>query len=421
MDMTPTPEAALETPESAAIMARYLRCWAVCLVLLLGFTAAFCAAVDPYAVLGTPGIAGLTARKPAAADWPRLTKPYTVGRAEPRTLVLGASSADIGLNPESPAWPQAARPVYNLGIDGALPSDVERFLHHALSLTHPAQIIIPVNFIESMVNAPVKSAPVTSGEFEFEARLRVTPAGTPNPAWWRGYANDLVFSTLSYTALSDSVRTLMSQHDSGATFETSLGWNDGGKFRRWAREDGFGGLFIDKNAEKISQWKRWLGWRKLQEKPVFDMIRAARAAGATPIVMIVPNHADILEALRALGLDQDYDGWKTRLVAGVAAIDRKIPVWDFSGYSPYTTEAVPPAGNHTQQLRWFYEPVHFQPALGDLMIARIEGEAPGSGFGVELTPENLPAHIADFHKAQAAWEATHKGDIARIAAIIATH
>lgn len=419
METFAQPELTPEEPHAASVYARYLAWWAATLVALLALCAAFCAAVDPYAVLGTPPMPGLTARKPAAADWPRLTKAYVVQRVQPHTLVLGNSSADVGFNPESPAWPRPARPVYNLGIDGGLPQTDLRFLQHALAVSHPAQVIIPVDFVESMVNAPQKVTVATDGEFDFENRMRVAPDMSPNPGYWRARLADISFTTLSYTALADSLRTVLTQNDPGATFETGLGWNDGGKFRRWVREDGFATLFADKDHEKIRQWQRWRGWRHVQEDPVVQMARLALSRGAQPVILILPNHADIMEALRQLGLDADQDAWKTRLVANIAAIGGAVPIWDFSGYSPYTTEAVPAPGNRAQKLRWFYEPIHFQPELGDLMIARIENTGGAADFGTRLNAANIAARIAQYHAAQANWVRAHPADVARIAAIMA--
>ncbi len=395
-------------------MARYMAIWAITLAAMLGAVVALCAAVDPYNVIGTPGIPGLTAQKPAAVHWARLSKAYLIQRQHPVTLILGSSSADVGFNPQSPAWPRSARPVFNLAIDGAGPEIFVRYLQHALATTSPQRIIVAINFIESLNLPPRRVTAASAQPFDFESRMRVLPSGAANPAYASAHAADLVFATLSFTALSDSLFSLLHQHDTSAAFETASGWNDGGELRRWAREDGFFRLVIDKDREKIAQYKTWRSHKSLQIDQVLRLVRLARAHGAAVTLVITPNYVDTMEALRQLGLDTDYDAWKSAIVtAGTAA---GATIWDFSGYSPYTTEPLPPPGDRTHRLRWVWEPVHFQSALGDVMIARIAG-APGD-FGTILTPANLASQIAIYHEGQARWIAQHINDIARISALV---
>jgi hypothetical protein len=419
MDGMPPDPGATPLVRNDAGMRRYLAIWAGSLTLMLAAVVVLGMVADPYSVIGTPRIAGLNARKPAAADWPLVSKAYLVQRAHPTTLIVGNSTADVGFNPESAAWPPAARPVFNLAVDGVLPSTLRHYLLHALAASHPAHVVISVNFTESLVMPHRQLSAATTAKFDYTARMLMRPDGTPNPDHTRAYIADIVFSTLSATAIFDSVSTLLEQNDQAATFETALGWNDGGKFRRWAREDGFYALFMNKDRDKAPQFARWREQRQVQVDDVADMVRIARSHGADVTIVIVPNHSDEMDMLRQLGEDGDYDAWKTRLVTETtAAGGGQLQIWDFSGYSRYTTESLPPPGDHTHRLRWFWEPVHFQAELGDLMIARMHGAAEPADFGVRLTPQDLPRQIAAFHQGEAAWVATHPADIARIAGVL---
>jgi hypothetical protein len=408
------PEPTVETTSrDATRMARYLFIWAVSLILMIAGIVALNVVVDPYAVLGTPGIAGWTLQKPGAVRWSRLSKAYMIQRAHPVTLILGSSSADVGFNPDSPAWPASARPVFNLAIDGGLPATHLHYLQHALATTAPSHVLIEVNFIESMDSPPPPAPPAADKKFDFAPRMRVRADGTPNPGYAGAHLADLVFATLSFTALSDSLSTLLHQNDPAEAFETASGWNDGGELRRWAAEDGFNRLMVRKDADKIPQYAQWRRNKMLQIAPVLDMVRVARAHGATVTLVIPPNYVDEMESLRQLGLDADYDAWKTALVRGVG---NDAIIWDFSGYTPYSTEPLPPPGDRTHHLHWVWESIHFQSALGDLMIARMSG-APGD-FGAHLTASNLTSHIAAWHAAQSAWEVAHPADVARVADLL---
>ena len=390
------------------------------LLVLLALTMALCALVDPYAVLGTPLVAGLNARKTAAIDWPRLSKAYMVQRARPATIILGNSSADVGFAPASAAWPEAARPVFNLAIDGGLPGNHLRYLQHALATASPRRVVLAVNFNESMVLTSRRVAASVQSQFDFEQRMRVLADGRPNPAYAGGRAADLIFATLSFTALSDSIRTLLHQHGTGIAAQSEAGWNNGAMMIGWTRQDGAYAMAMRKDREKIGQYLSWRSRKVLDIDSVFRLVQVVREHGAELSIVILPNHADGLEVLRQTGLDADYDAWKTALVDGVSrAAPDHVAIWDFSGYSPYTTEELPPPQDRGPGLRWFYEPVHFKPALGAIMAARIEGAAEPAGFGVQLTPGTVAAQIAAYHQAQAAWVASHPADVARIAALVA--
>ena len=77
--------------------------------------------IDPYDVFGAPRIPGLNAFKSAAKDHSILTKEYQVGRVRPRVALIGASTVDIGLDPEGAYWPAEDQPVFNFGVGATLP------------------------------------------------------------------------------------------------------------------------------------------------------------------------------------------------------------------------------------------------------------------------------------------------------------
>ena len=395
MDVLTEPTRLVDPAPASLNPARYLAIWAATLATLLIVNIALCVFADPYAILGTPPIAGLTARKPAAAAWPRLSKPTLVARVQPTTLIIGSSTTDIGFDPDCHAWPPTARPVFNFGIDGALPETQLRFLQHALAVSHPTRIIIAANFVDSVSD----HAPAATEDFD--ARLRARADGSPNPGYARGRLADLVFATLSFTATLDSLSTLFSQHEPDATIQTAAGWNTGAVFRRWVRQDGAFALFLNKDREKIPQFRRWTHTMFVQTAQTIAMVRAARDHGAQVTLLILPNHTDEMEALHQLGLDQAAQAWKTALFAALP----DTTIWDFSGATPYTTEALPAPSDRTTQLRWFWEPIHFKSELGDLMIARIFG-APGD-FGVRG-----PADAG-----LSGWETAHLDDVRRIAGL----
>ena len=405
------------------MMARFLRAWALSLAVLAGLTAALTVGVDPYGILGTPRIPGLTADKPAAADWPRLTKSYMVEAVQPRTILLGSSNIDVGMDPASPAWPASARPVFNLAIDGAGPQTQYEYLQHALATTHPSLVLIGVSFEDALAYPPDPARRLSAdsaAQWTYQARLRTRPDGTANPGYTLARLQDLAFATVSLKAVRDSILTLLDQRDPAATYQTALGQNTGGKFGRWVSTEGQYALFMDKDRQKAPEFVRWLRHPMTDVAPVGDTIRLAHAHGARVIVFVIPSHAEELELFRQLGLTPFYQAWKADLAATVEAAatpGSPVPLWDFSGFSQYVTDPVPASGDTGTQMRWVWETIHFRAELGSLMVQRMLSGTGPKDLGVQVTQADLRAQATAFNEAQRDWVATHPGDVTRLAEV----
>lgn len=396
-------------------MPRFIALWLLGLIVFLGIVVGVNVAVDPYGIIGAPRIPGFNQDKITAVDWPRVTKPYLVARANPATLVLGTSPADVGFDPNSSAWPTNLKPVFNLAIDGSSPHQMYRFEQDALAVSKPKLVVISISLEDSQVfGEPLRKAE------DFDERLHVTETGAPNPDYRTGVLNDYIFATASFRAISDSLRTVIHQRDPVKTFQTPLGLLEGGKFVIWAKTEGFHVLVSDKDHLHAGMDLRWARKPRFNIEPLTDMIKLARDHQADVAVVIIPNYIDQMEIRRQTGVTSQYDAWKARVVALTDQAGKAmggVTLWDFSGFTPYTTEALPEPGDRTTRLRWFWESIHFQPALGDLVIQRLTGKGPRD-FGVVLTPDNLATDIAAYHEAQGKWVAEHPRDVARITRFI---
>ena len=406
-------------------MVRFLLIWLCALTGLVACVVGLNVFVDPYGILNTPSVAGLTEQKVAAADWPRLAKPYRIEAVHPASLVLGSSNVDVGINPSSDAWPAKDRPVFNLAIDGASPDVQLDFLKHAFVRSSPKLVLIGLSFEDSFEfpsTGRALSATVAS-QFSYQSRLRVMPDGQPNPSYDHAHLLDLVFATLSFQALSDSISTLLNQNDPGATYQTNLGQNNGGKFGRWARNEGFYSLVMDKDRDKAPQFIRWAKSRQTQVKPVGEAVHFAQAHGARVVVFIMPGYVDKLELFRQAGLTGRFLEWKAEVAATVAQAalgGEPVSLWDFSGYSQYTTEPLPGPGDTKTVMQWTWEPIHFRPALGELLVRRMLGTGGPDDLGQLVTANTLQAQQAEFLQQQEKWVASHPADVARLAEVMAS-
>ena len=404
-------------------MTRFLSIWFACLAGLALAVLCLTAGVDPYGILGTPRVKGWTARKVVAPNWSRLTKPYLVRAAQPRTLLLGSSTVDVGVDPGSPAWPAALRPVFNLGIFYGSPRVQLHYLRDALAAVHPALVLVGSSFDDAIaIQGPAAPNGASSdSESEFEQRLQVDAGGQPNPHYRWGQVQNLVLATLSAQAIRDSVATLLRQGDPFANAQTPAGFNTGGPFTRWLAEDGQLAVFADKERYRADDLLRWRPDPRLVVQPVAEAARLAQEHGARVIVFLLPVHAESLELVRQAGLIGRYLAWKRQVFEAVGrATEGRAVVWDFGGFSPYTTEAVPGAGDRASRLRWVWEPVHFRPELGALMVQRMLGLGGPEAFGAALTDAVLERRAAAFMADQAAWETSHPEAVARLHAVLAT-
>jgi len=394
-------------------MIRFVRLYALLTISLLACVAGFCIVIDPYYVFGTLPIPGISRDKPQAAVWPHLAKTHQIMRQSGiTTLLIGSSTTEIGFDPHSKSFDPGDK-VYNFGIDGLeLPAQLP-FLREALLYTHPKRIIIATSFIENLI-APMGDLPVAHAASDPNLdRLHFLNSGGINPAREKAQIADLAFAALSLNALTDSLYTVLHQNDPNTPSCDSAGFNLGGLLNRWTRQDGTATLVTAKDRDKAS---KFINWRKnplLPTEVLTQLVEVARAHGAEVVMVILPVHVDLQEMLHQTGLDTYDDHWKQAIKDSLSThhLENNVKIWDFSGISPYTTENLPPVGDHHTHWQWFWESQHFQKALGDIMLARINHLPAPADFGVEkLTPGNpgLPA-----------WELTHAQDVARIKAIIA--
>lgn len=403
-----------------------------CLVLgaatlaIAGAVAAFNYAVDPYLLFDAARRPGFNDLKPSAATRERMMKAYQVERVSARTIVIGSSRPDLGLDPAARAWPASARPVYNLGMVGASLEDSLKYLRHysaSGSGKDPATLIVGLDF-EAFLHLPAAparpGAPQPPGEME--ERLAVAPDGHPNPARDRRVMQDRAQGLLSLDALADSAQTVTSNRMTPLSNLEANGHLSEASMRDAARADGFALLFDQKNLDTVRNYAK--PHRHLSDTPdgpiksfsaIHDLLDYGREHGIGIVLTIQPSHVSRLELLDQMGYWHDYERWK-RALAGLAAQARtrqQVALWDFSGYEEPMREAVPAKGKGA--MRWFWDPVHYNSRLGDRIIARIFGSEQPGDFGVLLTPDNVDARIAQVRQDRDAFRAAMPQEVARLA------
>jgi hypothetical protein len=174
---------------------------------MLVTAALFDALVDPYDVVGSIRVPGFNFVKPEAENRVRLTKPYQIGRLQPRAVIVGTSGAEIGLDPENASWPEAVRPVYNFGLPGANLATVNRELQVAGSTGRLKLAVILLDFENLLSSDP--DSDLTPDENQ---RMAVGIGSQPSAVPTVRRLEDTFLTTLTLTALEDSVLTVLRQH-----------------------------------------------------------------------------------------------------------------------------------------------------------------------------------------------------------------
>jgi hypothetical protein len=396
--------------------ARFLAAVLACAALVAIAIACFTAAIDPYLIFDSPRRPGLDAIKPAVESHEPLMKAYQSERARARTVIMGSSRFDIGLDPASAAWPASLQPVYNLGLIGGDTPTGLRYLRNMLQLDRygdEARVLVVGLDFELFLSRPPHVVGTSAlgtleeGLSDPGQRLAVLADGSRNPDQWLGVFKDYLAATLSLTAIADSVLTIYANRDPTPQLDMEAdGHFSEGRYRHEISRVGVAALFYRQDEATLRQFqcpKRSLegaaggAGAGAGMQAVRQLLELARSRQIKVYLAIAPSHAQHLDLLGQLGYWQDFEDWKrqlTALTAQAAASGTDVQLWDFAGYEPYATEPVPARGDGTSRLRWFWDSVHSTTLLGDLMLARMfERPQSPAGYGTRLTPESIEARL----------------------------
>ena len=380
------------------------------IALLAVVTVVFTIFVDPYRMFGTPTVRGLTELKPRAAEQMGIAKTYQLERIAPKTLLLGNSRTEIGLDPTSSRFPAEQRPVFNAAYAGRDVCTSLLMLRDAMAVRIPERIILGVDFQDLLVLPSALSGPVferSPRKSDAERRLLVDETGRRNPHREWQVRKDFIAATLTIDALVDSIMTLFNQNPLKSATMTALGFNPMRDYQEFVDRGGYYSLFSAKRSAYRKQYAAYakpdfahpsptIAWR---DRCLFELATLATERGIQLTLYIHPYHADYLDMLGDLRLWESFEDWKRHLVRQVAELQHgsvDIKIFDFSGYNEFTTEPVPYPGDIKSEMRWYWEPGHYKSALGERILERIvHGQ---THFGRVLTEANIESALAEIRE-----------------------
>jgi hypothetical protein len=364
---------------------RYLLTVGITLVALAFATIGMTVVVDPYWVFGSPTVPGWTALKPRAAQRAELAKRHLLARMRPHTLLLGNSRVEIGLDPADSNWPEANRPVFNAALAGHDLSSAIGFLQEAIARGSLRTVIVGVDYQDFLSARAVAMPP------KRDQPIDVWPKTWANN--WREYVD----VTLNLDAILDSLDTLLEQSPVTSATMTRAGFNPLHEYSVIAKREGYYSLFEQKQMEYLAQYRMFrepdftVPMRNREFRFLAQVIDIAVDHNCKVVLFIDPYHARYLDMLHDLGLWSGFEAWKRALLEVVdqrtAGRGDIVQIFDFSGYNDISTERVPPRGDRSTTMQWYWEPGHFKSALGSRIIARITGQ--DTSFGYELSDSTI--------------------------------
>jgi hypothetical protein len=395
-----------------SVAAEYLWIWFWWTVVLLGNVVAINVVIDPYGLFRIVDIPGVNRLKSQASERGPLFKHAGVVRMKPQTLILGNSRAEIGFDPESLAWPDWARPVFNLALPGAGIGAVAGDFARALRGTNPKLVVVGLDFVDFRVDPSARDS------------FRLPPA-MQDP--WRELRENSS-ALLTMNAFADSLATIRAQHEPYPTGLTDAGFNPKHDYIAIARREGYFALFRQRDQENALNYSRGpknVFQRGGSTSPAFDAVDTimaiARSRGIAVRFVIYPYHAHTLALFHLTGLWPAYEDWKRELVRRVDAAHGSMDVelWDFTGFGPYAAEAIPRPGDTRTDLQWYWEAGHFKKALGDVLLAEMFGvRTSGEGWGGRLSASDVDQRLAEQKSERDAYEVGHPEDLADLAGLV---
>ncbi len=377
---------------------------------------AFNFTVDPFGLFPGPEIRGFNEIKADVDAHVRMVKAYQVRLHPPAGLIVGSSRALLGVPTDDPAWPDAARPVYNLSLYGGYLYEAMRYFQHALALGTVKHAVLSLDlwmFDRDWVTRP------GFGENRFLVKVdgsRNTPdALEPLRAL---FAWDTLRSSLRTISRQDRMDILVQKPDGTSAWRSDAAWLQSKQSHH--QQFGYMERMFGTEAWQPAQERRWnITDTDDVTSPIQmfrQMVRDAYAHGVDLRIAISPSHARLWEVIYAGGMWQTWEDWKRALLKITleeAARENKppFPIWDFTGYNTITTEDVPRDGS---PMRWYTDGSHFKPLVGSMMLQRIyhkPADQLPADFGRRLEPNTIFGTLADIRARRDRYAATHPEEV----------
>ena len=328
----------------------------------------------PYNINGSKKVKGFNLIKPMITGNARSVKPLIIKNLFPDAIIIGASSTEMGFNPDHIGF-KDYKNTYNFGVAGGYFYEVYRHLQHSIKVTDLKLAIISIDYLMWLVRNELH-APTFNENF-----LAVNNQYSDNYDW-----EDRFFWSLHPSRLSNGFKTLIFQDVNyiNNEFFPRFFLKDNGQrrddsyLRLKKLLSGFDEPFkksIYKNFNKLSVIDHRIVDKKwINELSYFDMIENIISLAANNNVKVVfnfpPCHLSALEIFRQAKKLDSFNDFKIRVASLIKNTKLKYPdvdvsLYDFCVYDDLLNEIVIDANNKKLPFLSFTDPFHFRSSLGD--------------------------------------------------------
>ena len=346
----------------------------------------------------------------------RLAKAYRVKQLRPQGIVIGASTSQLGINPNHPGWGESAYPRYNLSLPGANLYESFRYFQHSHALNPLKQVLIGLDFVSFNIFSQL------SDDFD-ESYMVVSRKGKRQDY----YSNNLAVTLFSLSATKASQKKMFysgegTHFSNGTEFSEEIDSQsrNNRSAMMWSATKMVSRLLMPPPAHRFCLDDEVSGSRGF--KYLKEMLEIAKESKIDVRLFIQPTHVYFLEVLKTLGMMEDYEKWQHQLINLVEVVNKKypdgleFPLWDFSGYNSVTIDEVPPVEEPKRPMEWYYDVAHFKKSLGDMIQDHIfnyndAGRVVPEDFGMQINSKNIDLYQFEQKNKQIQYMLAHQEDI----------
>lgn len=371
--------------------------------------------INPLLFFRGPDLGSINHYKPEVLPYMHLVKPKWLAEQEPRTVILGSSTAAIGLDPDHP---ELMQPVFNYGMPGA---GIEVLAELYTDVSHrksPSHIVLALDFFG------FNAAPSLQDVRDLELRQRLAP--NDNAASQR--RQDWFGALLSWRSLSSSLATVREQESINSGTSGFLQFNRNGHWQQTLAPNLSQRRFFN-NIERQYMGRGWFPPPDAVFTLVYEdnssldhyaqLLKQLHRDDRDVLILISPLHARFQLAMAEVGLDDDYRDWKRHMLSINEQVAEEMTrtafaVWDFADASELTRESIPAATDTLTRMRYFMDGHHYRPELGNMMLSRVSNPeilSADQNFGRLLRSADIEDHLATVEQRLAAYARANPQEI----------
>lgn len=327
--------------------------------------------VDPFSIYNAPLISGFNREKIIDANLRRLVVASDIVHKKPKSIILGTSRTKHGIDAQD-AKKQTGQEFLNCSLCAASFDEMYAYFLHALHVQPKLQtVIIGIDLFSFRKDRPCQNGFT-------EERLQIN-----------GYdPKDVCETIFTWKALSCSYETV----------KLNLIKSDLLPFKvhsRYEKEE-INPILLTGDFHFLKQWLEnkdyyncyEIGQDKLDKFK--SLVEICKIKGIDLKVFVCPVKAMFWEYYYQNGLWPAVEKLKRDLCT-------IHPLWDFSGYTPLTTETIN-SENHL-----YLEFSHFTSFAGQILLKQMFEGPIISNIGRLLTPETIDAHLTKILEDRQPW------------------